>query len=139
MNETTGNEMEMLTQRTERLISALTDAILSTAEVAAERIELASKVAQVRQRMNAFGAVLESVGVQKLALTERLEKATGATKALLTAQIEMLTAQETAVLEKAGVAPAVAKAALTVVDEAPTYRREGRAFRRAELATNGVS
>jgi hypothetical protein len=43
------------------LVDALADAIISTAEAAAERIDLAARGAQIQQRMAAFGAALESV------------------------------------------------------------------------------
>jgi hypothetical protein len=54
--------MTQLTGRAEQLMDALADAIISTAEAAAERIDLAARVAQIQQRMAAFGAVLEAVG-----------------------------------------------------------------------------
>src|SRR4051794_19244385 len=84
------NEMQVLVGRTEQLISAITSAILSSAEIAAERIELASNVARIQQRMSAFGAVLESVGLQKEALAKLLPTASGPTKTLLLKQIAML-------------------------------------------------
>lgn len=123
------NDMEILVSRTERLIGALTGAIMSTTEAAAERIELASRVAQIQARMAAFGAVLETIGEAKAAVLEQRKKAPGPMKALYTAQIEHLTAQETAILGKVGVAPEVARAAVDVADEAPRlYARNGRRF-----------
>jgi hypothetical protein len=66
------SDMSQLTDRAERLIDALANAIMKTAEVAAEKIELASTVAEVRQRMAAFGAVLQAVGAQKAAVAKQL-------------------------------------------------------------------
>jgi hypothetical protein len=142
--------MRALTERTERLVDVLTSAILSTAEVAAERVELAAKVAQVQQCMRAFGAVLESVGAQKEVLLARLETATGPMKSLLLQQVEVLTAQEMAMLEKAGVAQPAARQALAVVDNGVAsgtggargalYVRNGRRFARVDgVAGNGAA
>lgn len=128
MNEQNTNDMDNLVSRTERLIGALTNAILSTAEVAAQRIELASKVAEARQRLAALSSVLETLGAQKVALIERQESAKGAMKALLHRQVEILEAQELSILASVGVEEPAAKAALTVVDAAPVYRRDGRRF-----------
>jgi hypothetical protein len=121
--------MEALVGRTERLVESITGAILSTAEAAAERIELASKVAQIQQRMSAFGAVLEAVGAQKAALEARAAALPhGPVLTLLERQVEALTAQELSVLEKAGVPQPVASAALAAPAEGEVYRREGRRF-----------
>lgn len=142
------NEMQVLVGRTEQLISALTSAILSSAEVAAERIELAAEVARVAQRMSAFAAVLESVGAQKEALAKQVPKATGAMKALLLKQIAILASQEIAVLSKVGVPEPTAIAALAAVDApgepapAPvpaTHKRDGRRFVRLAQGTNGTA
>ncbi|MCE9561525.1 MAG: hypothetical protein K8U57_05675 [Planctomycetes bacterium] len=142
------NEMQVLVGRTEQLISALTSAILSSAEVAAERIELAAEVARVEQRMSAFAAVLESVGAQKETLAKRVPKATGPMKTLLLKQIAMLATQEVAILSKAGVAEPTAVAALAAVDApsepAPTpvsgtHKRDGRRFVRLAQGTNGTA
>ncbi len=136
------NDMQVLVGRTEQLIASITDAILSSAEVAAERIELAANVARVQQRMAAFGAVLESVGAQKASLAKRLPEATGPTKTLLLKQIAMLAAQEIAILAKAGVAEPTAVAALEAVEAAtdlttaPTHRRQGRRFLRVAHGTS---
>lgn len=133
----TPSDMETLTSRTTQLIDAISDAILASAEVAAEKIQLAAAVAGIRQRMTAFGAVLEAVGEQKRVLAERLAGATGPTKALIEQQIALLTAQEVAVLAKAGVAEPTAVAALAAVEStpadgsAPAYRRDARRFVRA--------
>jgi seryl-tRNA(Sec) selenium transferase len=131
------NEMQVLVGRTELLIRAITDAILSSAEVAAERIELAANVARIQQRMSAFGAVLESVGAQKEALAKQVPNATGPTKALLLKQIAMLASQEVAILTKAGIAEPTAVAALAAVEVPtnPTHRRDGRRFLRVAPGT----
>lgn len=131
------SDMQQLSARAETLISALTNAILSTAEVAAERLALAAELARVTQRMHAFAAVLDAVGVQKAALLERQATATGPMKALLGRQVEMLTLQETAILEKVGVPQAQAALAIEMADAPakPAYRRDGRRFTRE---TNGA-
>jgi hypothetical protein len=122
------NDMTLLANRTERLVDSITNAILATAETAAQRIELAAQVAQVNQRMAAFGAVLEAVGAQKDTLTKRLSTATGATRLLVQRQIDVLSMQELAVLEQAGVPQQTATAALKQADERKLYVREGKRF-----------
>ncbi len=130
------NEMDALVARADKLISAVTGAIMSSVEAGAERLELASRVAQVQGRMAAFGAVLESVGSAKAALLARLDKApAGPVRALLEAQVAALAAQELAVLERAGVPQAAASAALAAVDAGggaggreATHRRDGKRF-----------
>jgi hypothetical protein len=130
----TPNDMEALASRTGQLIDSICDAILTSAQVAAEKIELAATVARIRQRMAAFGAVLEAVGEQKRVLVERLAEAAGPTKALIEQQIALLTEQEVAVLTKAGVSEPTAVAALAAAEVTPSdgsppaYRREGRRF-----------
>jgi hypothetical protein len=128
------NDMQALTERTERLISALTSAFMSSAEAAAERFELAARVAQINQRAQAFFNVLEITGAQKEAITVRLANAKGAMKLLLENQLASLDAQEVAILAKLGVEPSVAKMAIAEVDQQPapstngTHRREGKKF-----------
>jgi hypothetical protein len=131
------NEMTDLTSRTERLVDALSGSILSTVEVAAERIALAAEVARVSQRMSAFSAVLEAIGAQKDALAGRLAAARGPLRALLQRQIEVLTAQEVAVLERAGAASQVARDAIEAADE-PLYKREGSRFVALGGSANGT-
>jgi hypothetical protein len=87
---TAPNELNSLVARTEQLVSAISSAIVSAAEAAAERVELAASVARVQQRLLAFSVVLESVGTQKAALAGRLAIATGPTRALIEQQIELL-------------------------------------------------
>jgi hypothetical protein len=137
------NDMQALVGRTERLVSAISDAILSAAEAAAERVELAAEVARVQQRLAAFGAVVEAIAAQKRVLVERLATTEGPARALLERQVEILGLQELAVLERAGVPHATAQHALAVADSAPArlpaggtnkvYRRDGKRFVR--LAT----
>src|SRR4051794_12937604 len=127
INTTHGDQMAELTGRTERLVSALTNALVATAETAAERIELAAAVARVNQRMAAYGAVLDAVGVQRDALLKRLETARGATRLLLQAQISMLQAQEAAVLQKCGVGQEQAAQAISAADK-KLYVRDGGRF-----------
>lgn len=136
-------DMTALVTRTEALIDALTGAILSAAQVATERIELAAQVARISQRMAAFASVLEVVGVQKAALTERLTTATGPTRVIIEEQLALLSRQETAILGKAGVPEEAAREAITAVDAAPLavagYRRDGRRFVKAEDASRDES
>lgn len=125
------DDMQALSGRAEKLINALTNAILTTAEVAAEKIELASRVAQINQRMTAYAAVLEIVGAQKMALMQRRDATDGPMKALLTHQIETLTVQEIAILESSGAPAVAARTAVETIDE-PVYRRDGKRFVQVE-------
>ena len=128
--------MSQLTGRAGQLVDALADAIISTAEAAAERLDLAARVAQIQQRMAAFGAVLESVGAQKLALMNRLEDPAlpDTQRQLIEQQVNLLTAQETEILKRAGATPELAHQAIEVADSDteehpdPLYRRDGRRF-----------
>lgn len=135
------NDMQALVGRTELLVTAISDAILSAAEAAAERVELAATVARVQQRLGAFTAVLEAVAVQKRALVERLAVADGPSKALIHRQIELLGLQEIAVLERAGVPQPAVQQALAAMDTPPvtdasaTHRRDGRRFVRLAAGT----
>jgi hypothetical protein len=140
------SDMNALVGRTEKLVTAISEAILSAAEAAAERVELAAEVARVQQRLAAFTAVVEAIAVQKRALVDRLVTAEGPAKALLERQIELLGLQELAVLERAGVPPVTARHALAAVDAAPalppaggadrTYRRDGKRFVRVAAGTD---
>lgn len=122
-------DMDQMAGRAEQLISAIANSIMSATEAAAERVALASEVAKVQTRMAAFGAVLDSIGAQKAALEDRRKAAKGPMKALLGRQIEALTIQETGILERAGIAPEAAQAAVKAADESPRlYHREGRKF-----------
>jgi hypothetical protein len=116
-------EMDTLVSRSERLINALTGAIMTTAEVAAEKIEMASEVARIKTRMAAFATVLEVVGVQKDTIREQIATARGPVKALLEAQLTALTQQEVGILAKVGVSPEAAATAVTVADQ-PRRRRQ---------------
>lgn len=132
--------MQELAGRAGQLIGAVTDAIMSTVEVAAERVELAARVARVQTRMAAFGAVLEVIGEQKKALADRLADADGPAAALLKAQLAALTAQEMAVLEEVGMPEPAARAALVAADgDDARYRRDGKRFVRVAAEANGHS
>jgi hypothetical protein len=125
------SDMNQLTDRAERLIDALANAIMKTAEVAAQKIELASAVAEVRQRMAAFGAVLQAVGAQKAAVERQLADlgdGDAATRALYQHQLRLLSAQEVSILKQAGISEHHAVEALEVADAKPTHKREGRRF-----------
>lgn len=108
--------VERISDRTEAIIDKVCGAIMATVDVAAERLELAAELARVRQRMTAFGAVLDAVAAQKSALAERMKTAEGPTRSLLAHQIDMLTAQETAVLRRAGIAPDIASEVIEQAD-----------------------
>jgi LPS O-antigen subunit length determinant protein (WzzB/FepE family) len=130
-------DMDQMANRAEQLIGAIASSIMSATEAAAERVELASRVAQIQARMSAFGAVLDTIGVQKEALAERQKSARGPLKALLERQIEALTVQETSILEKAGVEPEAAQGAVKAADESPKlYARSGRKFQPVNGSTS---
>ncbi len=79
--------------------------------------------------MAAFASVLEAVGGQKQVLQDRLATATGPLKALLIQQLACLTAQETAILTRAGVPNETAQQALASADANETlYKRDGKRF-----------
>lgn len=138
------SSINQLTSRAEQLIDALAESIISTAEAAAERLDLASRVAQIQQRMAAFGAVLESVGAQKGVLIKRLEEKEmpKCQRRLVQRQIELLSAQETEILQRAGASAKLARTAVEQADrlideegnqdpndsEDRLYRRKGRRF-----------
>jgi len=133
------SDMEEMASRANRLINAITRSLMGATEAAAERLEqasetaqersrLQSQVAQVQVRMSAFAAVLECVDAQRRVIQQRQSEATGALKALYTKQLECLAAQEAGILEKVGVAPAVAQAAVQEADQTALYRREGSKF-----------
>lgn len=134
------DSMQQLTDRTAQIVDALASAMLATAETAAEKITLAAEVARVQARMQAFASVLEAVAAQRAALESRMESASGPMRALLARQIECLSLQEVAVLEKAGAPPVVAAKAVDLIecrlDEHATHARDGRRFRRVP-ANNG--
>lgn len=128
------DDMKALTGQASRLISAISEAIMSSAEVAAERIKLASQVAQIEQRMAAYSVVLDTIQVQKDKLLEQAETAKGARKTLLLRQVEMLEAQEMGVLESIQVPAEVAQRAVQSVKlvedktEQASHKRQGRRF-----------
>jgi hypothetical protein len=132
------NEMTDLTTRTERLVNAISGALLSSVEVAAERIGLAAEVARVTQRMSAFAAVLDAIGVQKDALAAKLTASKGSMRLLIRRQIELLTAQEAAVLERTGAPMEAVRVAIETTD-APLYRRQGKRFERLADAQQTVT
>lgn len=131
-------DMDQMTSRAEQLIGAIANSIMSATEAAAERVELASRVAQIQARMAAFGAVLETIGTQKAVLLERQKTAPKPMQALYGAQVALLTAQETAILSRVGVAPEAAQEAVRVADEQPRlYQRSGKKFTPVGNGTGG--
>lgn len=130
-----------MTGRAEQLIDALANAIMASTEAAAERLDLAARVAQIQQRMTAFGSVLESVNAQKEALHDRLESksVTSSQRQLIEQQINLLTIQETEILKRAGASSSLAQQAIGTADgkggdseqsDSPPglYKRDGRRF-----------
>jgi len=127
MSQEPKNEMVALTAHTEKLVNTLTAAVLATAEVAADRIELAAGVAQIQQRMAALGSVLECVSAQKQELLVRLDQVTGPMRSLLEHQVAALVTQEQAILAKAGVpqpAPQLPRASTDSGGNAPGYGQD---------------
>lgn len=121
------NPIAPLTERVSSIVDALANAFLQGAETAAERIQLAAQVAAVQAKMAAFGSVLEAIAAQKEALQGRLGEAAGPMKTLIARQLEVLAAQELAVLASAGIPTDQAAQAIQVADER-VYRREGSKF-----------
>jgi len=136
------DELTALTEHTEKLVSTLTEAVLATVQVAAERIELAATAARIQQRMMALGSVLEAIGVQKQTLLARLDQASGPMRLLFQQQIAPPTEQEEAVLAKAGVPQPTAQLAHASLDnvssgtsnDLTTQRKGGK----RALPTNGT-
>ena len=127
------NDMAALTGQAHKLIEAISSAIMSTAETAAERIQLAAQVARIEQRMAAYAAVLDAIGAQRERLEAMAATATGARRALYARQIEMLAQQELAILERVEVPETAARKAVALAagtdreqprDEAGRYVRK---------------
>lgn len=148
MNEQT-NDIQALAGRADQLIGALTNAFMSAAETAAERISLASDLAKVQQRMSAFAAVLECVSAQKAPLLEQIANlgdgpADRVKRQMLLTHVNILTTQELSILTRAGAPVEAAQQAITCVDtvehqgEKPTHRRDGKRFVPAN-GTNGTT
>lgn len=96
------DDIRALSNRAERLISALTEALMTAAEVAAERISLASKVVSLEQRMRAYSTVLDIIDAQRGPVLNALKNARGARRLQLEKQLQMLEEQEVEVLSKTG-------------------------------------
>ena len=139
-NDGAGN-MRALATRSSQLIDAISGAIMAQAEVAAERIQLAAAVAQVEQRMAAHSAVLECIDAQRIAVEAKMVGAKGARLKLYETQLDLLAAQEVAILAKVGVPLDLARQAVKQVETKPaaTHKRDGRRFVQIADGTNGVS
>lgn len=111
------SEIEVMARRSEQLISAMTSALMTTMEVAADRLRLASEVSRIQQRLDAFSAVLDVIGAEKESIQAQLEVSKGASKSLLKRRLEMLTQQELTVLASAGVPDATATEAVQMADK----------------------
>jgi len=131
------NEMERITSRADVLISAITEAMMAPVEAAAERMALAVKVAQITGRMEAHAMVLDTIAAHKDRLLAGLAGMTGARRALALKHVELLEAQELAILTEIEVPAEIAQQAvkgLPAPIEQPTHKRDGRRFARV----NGV-
>lgn len=132
------NDMEAMADRAERLINSLANAMTRTMEVAAQKVEQAAAVAEVRQRMSAFSAVLVAVGAQRQAVQEQIDNLpanSGALRMLYQSQLKMLAAQEIAILKQAGISDEAATQAVEDTDKV-LYQRHGSKF---VPVTNGTS
>jgi len=125
------SDLNDLADRTSGIIDAITGGILSSAEAAAERIQLAAEVAKINTRMEAFGSVLETIEARKQALEAKLETAGPTMKKLIGRQLELLTAQETSLLERVGVTAEPEKPRLTA--------RRASGQRQETLPVNGAA
>lgn len=125
------NDTQALSNRAIAMVDTIAASLMSAVEVAAEKLQLACDVARVTQRLTAFSAVLEAVGVQKAAIAEKMADAKGSARTLYEQQIRMLEAQEVAILKRVGVPDEVATKAIevkAVETDTPTHRRDGRRF-----------
>lgn len=127
-----------LTANTQKLVNTLTEAILATAEVAAERIELAAAAAQVQQRMASLGDVLEGIATQKQELLSRIDQASGSVRLLLEHQVAVFAGQEQAILARAGVSKAMGQMAVNVEATGSGQANNGQSSKRSALV-NGTS
>ncbi len=107
---------------------------MSVAETAAEKIGLASRIAQIEMRMSAFGSVLEAIDAQRAPLLARLSSGSGAMRALAQRQLDLLADQEVAILGKVDVGEDQARraVAISLAPDAPaqggTHNRVGSRF-----------
>jgi hypothetical protein len=142
------NEMTNLSDRTELLIQSLTNAVMGTADkviqsaeqvvqistdAAMARIDASVEFAQMKATLGLRLAEIEAIGKQRKALLDMRAASDGeqAKVRLLDFHLEILTAREAGVLEAAGVPRDKALNAIADTDT-KLYRREGRAFQRAE-------
>lgn len=134
------NDVQGMTARAQRLIDAMAGAMMSAAEAAAEKVELAAEVARVSVRMEAVGSVLDVIGAQKEALIVKADEAKGALRTAYLRQVEVLSAQEVSILERLGVPTAAAQIAVAKVDGPVLLESHPAPARRAKLpATNGAA
>lgn len=139
------SEMSALSDRTELLIQALTDATMTTAakviesaertvnvatDAAMARIEAGVEFAQMKATLGLRLAQLDMIGKTKTLYLEMrsaaLEREPSKVR-LLDFNIEILTAQEMGVLQAAGV-PAEKALKAVVETDAKLYQRDGRRF-----------
>lgn len=144
------SEMSALSDRTELLIQALTDATMTTAakviesaertvavatDAAMARIEAGVEFAQMKATLGLRLAQLDMIGKTKTLYLEMraaaLEREPSKVR-LLDFNIEILTAQEMGVLQAAGVPAEKALKAVVETDK-KLYERQGRAFRPAAV------
>jgi hypothetical protein len=103
------NDMTEMANRASQIVDSIASAMMSAAEVAAQKIQLASDLASMKMRLDAFGSVLDAIDAERTPLLEAMEAASGGKKAFLKRRIEMLNEQEMSVLEKASVPTGVAR------------------------------
>ncbi len=140
-------EMSALSDRTELLIQALTDATMTTAakviesaertvnvatDAAMARIEAGVEFAQMKATLGLRLAQLDMIGKTKTTYLKMRASAENeqnpAAVRLLDFSIGLLTVQEMNVLESAGVPSETATKAIETADAKLLYQRDGRRF-----------
>lgn len=122
------NNVLELSDRAERLIDAIASGFMKTAQAAAERIQLASEVAIIKQKMTAYAAVLEMVELQKDSISKKIDSLpdNSPLRNLYCFQLEQLTLQELGILENAGVPVSAAETAIKQTDKLSYGRRKNK-------------
>jgi hypothetical protein len=124
--------LEEVVGRSQRLINALARAFVASAETAGEKVELAIRVTQMEQRMNAYEMVLSTIEAKREAIEAKMKGKAHGMKRFYQRQLELLQVEEMAVLRQAGVTEDIPEEkvvqALTEAD-ARLYVRDGNSFR----------
>ncbi len=97
------NVLEQMVGRTQRLVDAQANALLTAQEVALERVEIAFRVGQQNARVEAFATIMEGLDRKRMEVETKLtEKGVGKyAKLMYTKQLEQLVAQQEEILEAA--------------------------------------